>query len=267
MIGDGTQVFFADELIPTECLVKLDSLAPANSKKRPLFAVHAIEGFVTAIKPLAAKLNVPVYGLQCTIETPLDSINELAKYYIQQIKTVQATGPYVIVGYSYGASVAFEIVAELEAAGEKATLVMLDGAPKYVSFYTEAHKHRNVADAQAIAYFGMVVGDLHFVSTCKELVACDSFDMRLKRIGELVAEKTKFKANDVEVGANVFYKKLYAAHHYKPERKLQTANVTLVKPTENYVKLGDDYGLAEVSSLEFRVSDMENAVFFHLHCD
>lgn len=247
MIGDGTQVAFTDELIPSECLVKLDSLAPANSKARPLFAVHAIEGFVTAIKPLAAKLNVPVYGLQCTIETPIGSINELAKYYIEQIKTVQAKGPYVIVGYSFGASVAFEMVSELEAAGEKATLVMLDGAPKYVSFYTETHKHRSEADAQAIAYFGMVVGNLHFVSTVKELAAYATFDLRLKRLGELVAEKTKFKADDVEVGACVFYKKLYAAHHYKPERKLQTANVTLVKPTENYVKLGDDYGLSEVS--------------------
>lgn len=248
-IGDGTQLIFTDELIPSECLVKLDSLASADSKKNPLFAVHAIEGFVTALKPLAAKLNVPVYGLQFIIDAPAATINELAAYYIQQIKTVQATGPYTIIGYSFGASVAFEMVLQLEASGEKATLVMLDGAPKYVSWYTEAHQHRKKHDdeAYALAYFGMVISGIHYLTTAKELNLLPTFELKLKRIAEMVAEKTKFTANIVELGALAFYKKLYAAHTYKPERKLTSTNVTLVKPTENYVKLADDYGLSEVS--------------------
>lgn len=257
-IGDGTQLIFTDELIPSECLVKLDSLAPADSKKKPLFAVHAIEGFVTALKPLAAKLNVPVYGLQFIIDAPAATINELAAYYIQQIKTVQATGPYTIIGYSFGASVAFEMVLQLEAAGEEATLVMLDGSPKYVSWYTEAHQHRKKHDdeAYALAYFGMVISGIHYLTTAKELNLLPTFELKLKRIAELVAEKTKFTAEIVELGALAFYKKLYAAHIYKPERKLTSTHVTLVKPTENYVKLAADYGLSEVGRLFPHLSHM-----------
>lgn len=244
-------MFFGDELVPSECLVRLDSHAAADSKQKPLFAVHAIEGFVTAIRPLAAKLNVPVYGLQFTAEAPIGSINELAAFYIKQIKTIQATGPYVIVGYSFGASVAFEMVSQLESAGEKATLVMLDGSPKYVSFYTETHQNRkeHESHAFALAYFGMVVGNINYLQSVKELNTMLTFDAKLKRLGELVAEKTKYKADKVVLGAEIFYKKLYAAHHYKPERKLTTVHVTLVKPTENYVKLSEDYGLAEVGWL------------------
>lgn len=238
--------------MPREILVKLESQAK-DDKKRPLFAVHAIEGFVTALKPLAAKLNVPVYGLQCTAEAPLTSINDLAAYYVKQIKTIQKAGPYTIVGYSFGASVAFEMVCLLEKLGEKATLVMLDGSPKYVSWYTEAHQQRvegggsqAQGESYGLAYFGMVAANLDYVQTAKELEACATMELKLKRIAELITQKTKFPADVVEISALTFYKKLLAAHLYKPENKLTATNVTLVKPTENYVKLAADYGLSEV---------------------
>lgn len=253
-IGDGTQVVFSDELMPTECLVKLETQAPAGSKTNPLFAVHAIEGFVTALKPLAAKLTVPVYGLQCTKEAPLNSLSELAAYYIKQIKTVQKTGPYVIIGYSFGASVAFEMVSLLEKTGEKATLVMLDGSPKYVSWYTEAHQTRleggtteSQNEAYGLAYFGMVVANLDYIKTAKALESLPSLELKLKHIAELTIQKTnKYSTENVQLAAVTFYKKLKAAHLYKPERKLTATNVTLFKPTENYVKLSADYGLSEV---------------------
>jgi len=176
----------------------------------------------------------------------------LAAYYIKQIKTVQKTGPYTIAGYSFGASVAFEMVSLLEQAGEKATLVMLDGSPKYVSWYTEAHQHRieggsteGQNEAYALAYFGMVCANLDYAQTAKELDALPSFEQRLRKLAELIHSATKYPVETVQLTALTFYKKLLAAHIYKPERKL-TSSVTLIKPTENYVKLSADYGLSEV---------------------
>lgn len=46
--------------------------------------------------------------------------------------------------------------------------------------------------------------------------------------------------------ASSFLKKIVAAHTYKPMSKIE-ANVLLIKPTENYAKLKDDYGLSEVT--------------------
>lgn len=166
-VGDGTQVQFNAELMPTQCLVRLPSKAGANDKSTPLFVVHAIEGVTTALQPLAAQLTIPVYGLQCTVEVPSDSIESLANYYIKQIKTVQAKGPYFVAGYSFGGSVAFEMVTQLENAGESCKLVMIDGAPRYVSFYTEVHKQKKSDDtaqdeAYALAYFGWVCGKLDY---------------------------------------------------------------------------------------------------------
>jgi len=143
----------------------------------------------------------------------------------------------------------------LEKAGEKATLIMLDGSPKYVSWYTESHQQRQEGgstDSQnesfSLAYFGLVVANLDYVKSARELDSLASLDLKLKRVAELISQKTKFPIDTAQLAALTFYKKLKAAHLYKPERKLAATNVTLFKPTENYVKLAADYGLSEVVS-------------------
>lgn len=71
-----------DELMPKEPLVQL----PSKSKTGPaLFLVHPIEGDVTVLKPVAAQLPCPVWGLQCTSQAPLSSIQKLASFYVQVI--------------------------------------------------------------------------------------------------------------------------------------------------------------------------------------
>lgn len=202
---------FSFELMPTKCLVQLESKAPANSKQKPLFAVHAIEGFVTALKPLAAKMNCPVWGLQCTADAPLSSIRDLAEFYVKQIKTIQPKGPYSIIGYSFGASVAFEMVALLEKSGERPGLVMLDGSPTYVSWYTEQHKKRLAGgstpskdEAYGLSYFGMVCANLDYAKTARELQALPSFEQRIKRVTELIEEITKYPADVVSVYLRIF---------------------------------------------------------------
>lgn len=172
-IGDGTQVEFAAELMPTQCLLKMKSKSSGNNK--PIFLVHPIEGVVSALAPLAENLNRPVYGLQCVSHAPLDSISDLAAYYIKQIRSVQAVGPYTIAGYSYGGCVAFEMVTQIEReTKENCNLIMLDGSPTYVSWYTEAQSSRNARgnkskdEAYAFAYFGMVCANLDYKLVSRE---------------------------------------------------------------------------------------------------
>lgn len=140
--------------------------------------MHAIEGVTTALLPLAAQLSVPVYGLQCTNDVPTDTIPILAAHYIKQIKKIQTKGPYTIAGYSFGGSIAFEMVSQLENEGETCKLVMLDGAPRYVSWYTEVHKQKKSSkveeESYALAYFGLVCGKLDYTKV--------SYNFNIKRI-------------------------------------------------------------------------------------
>lgn len=202
-VGDGTQVVFSSELMPKKCLVELPSKS-SDKKKQPIFFIHAIEGAVSALKPLAEKLNRPVWGLQCVAEAPLDSLESLAKYYVSMIKQVQPKGPYVIAGYSFGGSVAFEMVHQLEMKKDRAALIMLDGSPQYVSWYTEAHVKRLEGgsspaqdEAYALAYFGMICAGIDYVKTAKELESLSSWNARLDHITKLITPITHHSEEEV----------------------------------------------------------------------
>lgn len=127
--------FTGTEIMPKETLVQLDSKSKTGI---PIFVVHAIEGAVLSLKTLANELNRPVWGLQCTSDAPLKSLMDLAAFYKKKIKAVQSKGPYSIVGYSFGAAVAFEMALQLESAGEKVNLTLLDGSPAYITSHSQS---------------------------------------------------------------------------------------------------------------------------------
>uniref|UniRef100_A0A0K8V335 Fatty acid synthase n=1 Tax=Bactrocera latifrons TaxID=174628 RepID=A0A0K8V335_BACLA len=250
-IGDGTQVVFVTELMPSEAIIRLKSAAPSNSSKRAIFLVSPIEGFVDALKVVAERMDCPVYGLQCTADAEQDSIESLAKFYIKHIRKVQPKGPYSIAGYSFGATVAFAMAVELEQNKEEIKLVLIDGAPKYVNWYTKAFKKRyNTSDdedqnqAFALAYFGVVAANTGY-SMAKLLVDIPTFEGKVEKCAEIVADEIDKPIELVKAAAASFYYKLAASDKYCVTNNLQ-CDVTLIKPTENYSKLEIDYGLNEV---------------------
>lgn len=103
-------------------------------EKTPLFLIHPIGGTVFWFSHLAKLLGTsrPIYGIQdpsIDLEKPvLDSIEDMAKFYLQHIKKIQNDGPYLIGGASFGATVAAEISNQLKNTNEKvSSIIMLDG--------------------------------------------------------------------------------------------------------------------------------------------
>jgi thioesterase domain-containing protein len=77
---------------------------------------------------------MPLYGLQARGfdgSSPFAaSVTEMAADYIRQIRAIQETGPYHVLGFSAGGIPAHEIAVQLEAAGEEVVLVILDAYPE-----------------------------------------------------------------------------------------------------------------------------------------
>jgi amino acid adenylation domain-containing protein len=108
----------------------------SSGARVPLFCVHPIQGTVDAFRGLAERLpeDQPVYGLRARGhaegEKPCEDMNELVLNYLAALRAVQPRGPYRILGYSFGASVAHELACRLAAAGERVdTLILVDGSP------------------------------------------------------------------------------------------------------------------------------------------
>jgi thioesterase domain-containing protein len=98
----------------------------------PLFAVPGVGGNVLVFAKIARLLgaNQPFYGLQAQgldgIQKPFRSITAAAAAYIEEIRSVQPTGPYRILGACTGGVFAYEIAQQLTERGEEVDLALVD---------------------------------------------------------------------------------------------------------------------------------------------
>ncbi len=121
------------------------SLIPlqAEGSEPPLFFVHGLGGTVLRFHELAQRMrpDQPFYGIQARglngKEACLSRVDDMAEYYLEQLRGVQPEGPYFLGGYSFGGLVALEMARRLIEAGQVVGLLALvdtyPGAPKSTS--------------------------------------------------------------------------------------------------------------------------------------
>ncbi|WP_406215994.1 amino acid adenylation domain-containing protein [Streptomyces decoyicus] len=116
-----------------------DVLLPlrASGGLPPLFCVHPSDGLSWCYTGLLRQLGQdrPVYGLQARGMARPDAYPETMEHlvtdYVAQIRSVQATGPYHLLGWSFGGLAAHAVAVRLQAEGEKvALLALLDSYPR-----------------------------------------------------------------------------------------------------------------------------------------
>ncbi len=111
-----------------------------NGTRRPVFMVSGITRNLLFWRDLVRHLgpDQPCYGLQCLGRDgsfePFSSLAEMAASLVEHLRRVQPSGPYALLGYSFGGKVAFEIARQLHAMGEKVfPLVIIDTGARRLS--------------------------------------------------------------------------------------------------------------------------------------
>jgi thioesterase domain-containing protein len=108
--------------------------------RTPIFAVAGHNGDVFAYRALAQHLgpDQPFFGLQPPgLEEgsePLTRVEDIARYFAEQIRAFRPVGTMSIAGYCAGGAIAFELARELTTSGACITNLILFGAP-YCSSY------------------------------------------------------------------------------------------------------------------------------------
>ncbi|NEQ07057.1 MAG: acyltransferase domain-containing protein, partial [Moorea sp. SIO4E2] len=107
-----------------------------NGSKPPLFCIHGAGGNILSFRDLARCLGSeqPFYGLQSLgldgKQTPLTTVEDMARCYLNEIRTIQPKGPYFLSGYCFGGKIALEIAQLLRLDGETvALLALLEPSP------------------------------------------------------------------------------------------------------------------------------------------
>jgi nonribosomal peptide synthetase DhbF len=122
----------------------LNVLLPLRTKgeQPPLFCVHPAGGLSWCYAGLMASLGpgYPIYGIQARgiarrEELP-QTLNEMAADYLRQIRTIQPTGPYHLLGWSLGGNLVQAMATQLQNQGEVLNLVALfDAYPSNILPY------------------------------------------------------------------------------------------------------------------------------------
>ena len=107
--------------------------------KAPLFAVHPASGICWGYASMLGRLDPerPLIGLQMpgmepgrTHQVAATSLTALADDYIARIRSVQPSGPYHLMGWSFGGHLVHRLATRLQELGEEvATLAILDAFP------------------------------------------------------------------------------------------------------------------------------------------
>ncbi|MFJ6811325.1 amino acid adenylation domain-containing protein, partial [Streptomyces anulatus] len=126
----------------------------------PLFCIHPGAAICWSYSDLLLHLSpdFPVYGLQSRALSHPDELPEtliqVADDCIEAMRQVQKTGPYYLLGQSFGGVVAHAMAARLEDAGEQVGLIVaLDSEPARP--LTE-EEQRQVVEATAKVYVGIL---------------------------------------------------------------------------------------------------------------
>ena len=101
--------------------------------KEPLFLIHGVDGSVARFQDFVRHLepDQPAYAIQSQAllpeQTALTRVEDMARYYLPEVRAVQPHGPYHFLGYSFGGLIAFEMARQLHAWGDRIGLLgMLD---------------------------------------------------------------------------------------------------------------------------------------------
>jgi thioesterase domain-containing protein/acyl carrier protein len=106
-----------------------DVLLPLRTQgsRPPIFCVAPATGLAWSFASLP--VDQPVYGLQ-SVGQAYASVADMAADYVRRIREIQPTGPYHLLGASFGGLVAHEMAAQLQELGQPvALLALLDSYP------------------------------------------------------------------------------------------------------------------------------------------
>ena len=134
-----------------------------TNKQNPLFCVHPVVGLGWSYSALLNHLNLslPVYALQSPDlkeeASSLQSIEEIARFYLDKIRQIQPIGPYRLVGWSLGGFICHAMANMIHNDGDSVELLVILDAYPYKNF--DCSVDEVIEASVALRYLGIEVND------------------------------------------------------------------------------------------------------------
>ena len=178
-------------------------LVHAGAEKGNIFFLPSLlgEGYFTyrhLAKRVAQKFDSNIYGLSdpgIADESLLpESMEQAVSRYIRAIKNVQPKGPYTLLGFSYGSTLAYEVAKQLHLQGDAISeLYLLDGFPPHLYQALSSKAHADLL--QSLVNFIVTILNTHYAEKLeplkfrhfKKLTKLEQIEMSFNALIEKVA--------------------------------------------------------------------------------
>lgn len=258
--GDVREAAIADETpaipaTPAEILIPLQT----KGDKAPIFAVPGAGGSALSLQQLSHALGAkqPFY---CLEPAGLDgrpvsatSVEEIAEFNIEAMKSAQSAGPYRLLGYSNGGIVAFEMARRLLERGDKvASLTMLDSlSPALLAQAPMEEMTVEVFKHFVGSLGGTVEIDVERLKAMPEGERSGFLYDQVAGLGIDLPKKQFFATFDVATGSE------RQCREYRPAKLPQKIEVTVFRATAGFKDVPADYGWGEFLSNPVKTCDID----------
>ncbi|HXH41831.1 MAG TPA: amino acid adenylation domain-containing protein [Thermoanaerobaculia bacterium] len=255
------------KLISSEKAPSFDILVPIqpHGDAPPVFAVPGAGGNVLSLRPLGQSLGdqQPLFALQAVgldgKTPPLDSVEQTAQANIAALKTVQPSGPYRLVGHSYGGVVAYEMARILLEQGEEiSSLILVDSLAPSVMRGNPVHDEVGdlVEACQAVADLNGAKLEIDL-----EKLRRSTLEERVRYLVGLLNDRgLEINSEQLTAFYRVYQTNMLCYRAYTPSLLPRTIDVSLYRATQvrsDRQNLPRDYGWDELLPSPIRASDVQ----------
>lgn len=245
-----------DEKTSDQDVLRLESKNNEANGITSLLLIPGIEGVAGATyHNLAVNLNIPTYILQLantvaekTVESITTSIFDVVKSQVFNKKEF-----FYLVGYSFGSFVTLELARQLENAGMKGHVLLIDGAPHFLKQLSYGHITTELSDEtiQMLLCVGVVqhvFPDESPEDLISALAKCESWEDKIDFLA-IYSKKTETQYSEPYLRnmMEALYNRLKIVFNYDVNSAVKIkSSITLVRPTEvAVVDIDEDYELSK----------------------
>uniref|UniRef100_A0A1B0AA74 Fatty acid synthase n=1 Tax=Glossina pallidipes TaxID=7398 RepID=A0A1B0AA74_GLOPL len=248
---------FGDETRCNEVMIELQSTTDTlQLATLPTIMIPGLEGTAGQVwYKMAKNINSKVIMLQFHPFAELTSIKEIAEACYEDVKTVlKANRQFYIVGYSYGALIALELVAMLEKAGFDGQLLLIDGAPHFLTKLAHMHLGEHMTDNDLYDLLLSIVVREMFSGNTKELLEqqfsqLPTIEQKMEKFDEYVAKQSVYSSNYSKAMIHAMFRRITSVINHDPKNFEQiNTPITLVRPTDVALRdIDENYCLQEIT--------------------
>uniref|UniRef100_A0A1B0B9K0 Fatty acid synthase n=1 Tax=Glossina palpalis gambiensis TaxID=67801 RepID=A0A1B0B9K0_9MUSC len=246
-----------DETRCNEVMIELQSTPDTlQLATLPTIMIPGIEGTAGQVwYKMAKNINSKVNMLQFHRFAELTSIKEIAEACYEDVKTVlKANRQFYIVAYSYGAFIALELVAMLEKAGFDGQLLLIDGAPHFLTKLTHLHLPEHITDNDLYDLLLSIIVREIFPEDIKELLEqqfseLPTIEQKMEKFDEHIAKQNVYTSDYSKAMIHAMFRRISSviAYDVKNFEPINTP-ITLIRPTEVALQdIDENYCLHETT--------------------